>query len=162
MRMRMRWLGLSTAVMLAGCMAVGGETPQRIERTHPAAGITRVVLRAADAQTAKVEAKVGAEVVSVSGLPRGGAGGYHPVDKNWKETSAQDWGLDFVFATFGTTLVVSTKNQLLYIEHAYGLDALEVRVPPGIEVVRETRQLNGNGAPDLREPGAGAPPKPPL
>jgi hypothetical protein len=92
--------------------------------------------------------------ILVSGTPSGGAPGYHPADPNWRETSASEWGLDFRGKAFGTTLVISTFNEIQYIHHSYYLENLVITVPPGVEVTREARQLSGEGAPDLREEGA--------
>ncbi|HSB63847.1 MAG TPA: hypothetical protein VLJ18_06755, partial [Thermoanaerobaculia bacterium] len=90
--------------------------------------------------------------IEVSGVPTGGAKGYHPSDPNWKETSPAEWGLAFVARRFGATLVISTKNEIQYIHHRYTLENLHVDVPPGIAVVREPRILSGDGAPDLKPP----------
>ena len=36
-----------------------------------------------------------------------------------------------------------------YIHHHYAFTSVTVRVPPGVEVVKEPRTLTGDGAPDL-------------
>ena len=69
---------------------------------------------------------------------------------NWRETPAADYGLDFVSKRRGAVLIVSTKNEMRYIHRHYAFASVAVRVAPGVEVVRERRELTGNGAPDLR------------
>jgi hypothetical protein len=126
--------------------------PARIDRSFPADGVKRVILRAAMADAAEASAVAVAEAVEVSGLPSGGARGYHSPDPTWRETPAANWGLDFVSAQFGEVLVISTKNEIHYIHHTYFLESIVLRVPAGVEVVRDERKLTGDGAPDLREP----------
>jgi len=123
--------------------------PKALRRSFPAAGITKLVLRAGDADTATVETGARDSAIEVSGIPTGGAAGYRSADPTWRETPAAEWGLDFVSVRRGPILVVSTKNEMRYIHHHYGLASLAVRVPPGVEVVREQRTLTGDGAPDL-------------
>jgi hypothetical protein len=156
---------LLLSVLLSVAFAAGGTAEagpaKRVERSHPAEGIKRLILRVSGAQAAKVETRAGTTVVVVSGLPVGGAKGYHSPDKNWKETAPEDGGLDFVFKAYGATLVVSSRNEIRFIHHHYALDEVEVRVPPGVEIVREGREPTGNGAPDLREPDPEPSPSPP-
>jgi hypothetical protein len=121
----------------------------RLTRSFPAAGVTRLILRASAAQAARVTT-LAATSIDVSGVPTGGAPGYHPSDPSWREKSPQEWGFDFVSVRRGHDLIVSTKNEIEYIHHGYTLEDLTVAVPPGIEVVREPRTLTGSGAPDLR------------
>jgi hypothetical protein len=123
--------------------------PKPLRRAFPASGITTLVLRAGDADTATVETGARGSAIEVSGVPTGGAAGYHPSDPKWRETPAAEWGLDFVSVQRGPTLVVSTKNEMRYIHHHYAFASLAVRVPPGVDVVKEPRTLTGNGAPDL-------------
>ncbi|MFI5119276.1 MAG: hypothetical protein ACHQM4_02635 [Thermoanaerobaculia bacterium] len=101
---------------------------------------------------AVVEPKVTA--IKVSGIPTGGAAGYHPSDPNWKETSPAEWGLEFVAQRFGATLVISTKNEVQYIHHHYTLEHIHIEIPSDITIVREPRVLGGDGAPDLKPPQA--------
>ncbi|MCI0459297.1 MAG: hypothetical protein L0Z62_20300 [Gemmataceae bacterium] len=154
------WLGLlgtliiTTAGVAFWLVAIRPSTPpERISRSFTAAGVKKVVLRAAAADTAEVTADSAAGVVEVSGVPAGGASGYHSPDPNWRETPAAEWGLDFVCAQYGEVLVISTKNEIHYIHHGYFLQSLTLRVPARVEVVKESRKLAGNGAPDLEEPG---------
>lgn len=127
-------------------------TPERLSRSFPAAGIKKIVLRAAEAETSQVTTDPTAEVVEVSGTPTGGAKGYHSTNPFWRETPAEEWGLDFVSARRGDFLLISTKNEIHYIHHGYFLKSLTIRVPTGVEVVREQRQLTGDGGPDLELP----------
>jgi hypothetical protein len=120
-----------------------------IVRSFASAGITKVILRAGDADAATVTVSRGGTAIEVSGLPTGGAKGYHPSNPNWRETAAAEWGLDFVSERRGPVLVVSTKNEMRYIHHHYHLASVAVRVPPGVEVVKEKRELTGDGKPDL-------------
>jgi hypothetical protein len=128
---------------------VGG----RVVKAFPAQGVSRVVFRAAMAREARTTLAKGDSIV-VSGTPQGGAPGYHPSDPKWRETSASEWGLDFKGKTFGKTFVISTFNEIHYIHHSYYLDELVISVPSGVEVIREARELSGDGAADLREPAA--------
>jgi hypothetical protein len=155
---RCRW-GILGVLVVAAAGAVywlsttKPETPPaRIARSIPAAGVKKVILRAGLADTAEVVAVPGGEVIEVSGVPAGGAKGYHSPDPSWRETPAAEWGLDFVSAQHGEVLVISTKNEIHYIHHGYFLQSIVLRVPAGVEVVRERRELTGDGAPDLSEP----------
>jgi hypothetical protein len=67
----------------------------RVTRSFPADGIDTVDLRAEAAEKAKVATESRSRAVTVSGIPQGGAAGYHPADPNWRETPAAQWGLDF-------------------------------------------------------------------
>ena len=107
------------------------------------------MLRAEDADKAMVETGARGSAIEVSGIPTGGAAGYHSPDPKWRETPAAEWGLDFVSVQRGPILVVSTKNEMRYIHHHYAFASVTVRVPPGVEVVKEQRTLTGDGAPDL-------------
>jgi hypothetical protein len=116
-------------------------------------GINRVVLRASAADQASVVERDSLPVsVIVSGIPSGGAKGYHPADPNWKETPAAEWGLAFVAKRFGSTLVVSSKSEIQYIHHRYTIEGIRLEVPPTVAVVRERRTLDGNGEPNLAYP----------
>ena len=122
-----------------------------ITRTFPAAGIKKVVLRAKQAQGAKVRVDAG-DQIQVTGLPTGGAEGYHSPDPFWRETPAKDWGLDFVAKQYGDVLVISSKKEISYIHHYYALANLSIQVPEDVVVVKEKRKLSGDGAPDLKKP----------
>jgi len=153
------WLGLLGALL----MAVAGVSfwlvfikaaamPARISRSFPAAGVKKIILRASTAETSQVTADPTAEAVGVSGLPAGGAKGYHSTDPFWREIPAAEWGLDFVSARHGDVLVISTKNEIHYIHHGYFLESVEQLVPAGVDVMREPRKLTGDGMPDLEVP----------
>ena len=144
--------GLLLAAALSASPGTSGGTAPRVTASFPTAGITAVVLRASAVADATVAVEPKATTIKVSGIPSGGAKGYHPPDPKWKETSPTEWGLEFVAKRFGATLVISTRNEIQYIHHRYTLESLHVDVPPGIAVVREPRALGGDGAPDLKPP----------
>ena len=62
----------------------GGAARTHVVRTFPAAGLSRVVFRAAMAREARVTSAERNEI-RVTGTPRGGAPGYHPADPKWRE-----------------------------------------------------------------------------
>jgi len=127
------------------------EQETRISKSFPIEGIERVILRASAAEHTAVVERAGT-AVTVSGVPSGGAKGYHSSDPNWKETPAAEWGLDFVAEKFGNILVISTKNEIAYVHHHYSIHDIVVEIPSRIELVREERKLTGNGAPNLERP----------
>src|SRR5262245_42685986 len=137
----MRRLPVLLLLGMLGCdnRQAGGGTrlAPRVSQSFPAAGVTRVVLRASAAAGAEVTTDRDAADIEVSGRPIGGAEGYHSPDPNWRETPAADWGLGFEAQRHGAVLVVSTKKEILYIHHHYVLTSLRVRVPAGVRVVRE-------------------------
>ncbi len=85
----------------------------------------------------------GAAAITASGVPKGGAAGYHPADPSWRETPASQWGLDFQSAAFGPTMVISTSKEISYIHHHYYLDQIRLTVPEGVRVIKENRTLTG-------------------
>jgi len=121
-------------------------------RSFPANGVKRLILRASAATQAEINYIPGAAEIEVSGRPSGGAKGYHPSDPNWRETPAAEWGLDFEGKQYGDVLVVSTKYEIHYIHHHYVFTELQIRVPAGVEVMREARHLSGEGAAELDPP----------
>jgi hypothetical protein len=141
----------AVAVALAGA-AVSVFIPGRTVRVFPSAGVSTVILRAGSAESVQISyLPRGSSEIRVSGLPAGGARGYHP-SSWWRETPARSWGLDFVARQFGTVLVISTQNEIAFIHHHYHLDAIALGVPEGVTVLPVARQLSGEGAPDLRAP----------
>jgi hypothetical protein len=124
--------------------------PRPVRRSFPAAGVTSVVLRAAEAESALVSVARNTTSIEVSGVPTGGAPGYHSPDPNSRETPPEKWGLDFVSVQRGPVLVVSTRNEVHYLHHHYRFASVTLQVPPGVEVVRERRELTEDGKPDLR------------
>ena len=133
----------SLALLMTACT-------DAVTRSFDVRGISTVVLRAANASTAEVD-RTG-DRVEVSGVPEGGARGYHSPDPKWRETPASEWGLDFVAARHGDVLVISTKNEISYIHHRYVLRSLKMKVPAGVKVIRMARELTGQGEPDLSPP----------
>lgn len=144
-------------MFLLGACATAPQ-PKPIVREFDAHKISRVILRASAAEQATVTSVVmDAPFITVSGTPSGGAKGYHSSDPNWRETPASSWGLDFVSRRFGSTLVISTSNEIRYIHHRYihhryTLEQIHVQLPEPVRLVRETRKLTGDGAPDLSPP----------
>lgn len=143
--------GFLTAMALAGLASVARAETSRVEQSFDAQGIQRVVLRAANADKAKV-VRTESKRITIAGQVAGGAQGYHAPDPNLKETPASEWGMRFVSQQFGPVLVVSSQNETGYIHHFYTIDTITVTVPNGVDVVLETRALSGSGAPDLRAP----------
>ncbi len=127
-------------------------SPTRISRSFSSDGVKKIILRAAMIETCEVNTDPAADAVEVSGLPAGGAKGYHSPDPNWRETPASAWGLDFVAARYGDLLVISTENEIHYIHHSYYLDSVKLRVPENVEVVLKPRERSGNGQPNLEAP----------
>lgn len=128
------------------------ESSRSISRPCPTIGIKKVILRAAHAEKCKVIVDPEVEQIEIKGLPVGGAKGYHPIDRNWRETPPSKWGFEFVYRTYGDLLVISTKGEIHYIHHHYVLTDLELSIPPGVEVVLEKRKLNGKGRANLDLP----------
>jgi len=138
--------------------------PQPVKPRHPtlgvvefdAKGIKRVILRAGEAAEATAtvsEDETASPVIKISARPAGGAAGYHPADPHWRETPATAWGMDFAASRFGSTLVISTKNEISYIHHQYLLQDIHISLPSkSLRLIRQPRQLNGDGAPDLSRP----------
>lgn len=124
----------------------GGST--HIERTFPAAGVKRVELRASAATATNVREVAGRDI-QVSGTAEGGTKGYHPGGDGQREVPPGKWGFDFVSRRYGEVLVISTKNEVSDIHHRYIIKDLEIAVPEGVDVQLITRELSGNGAPDL-------------
>ena len=159
---------LAIALILAGSLPARAQAPAktppvpgksipgtaRVTRSFDAAGVETVVFRAEAAEKAEVKSVAGARSITVSGIPEGGAAGYHPADPNWRETPAARWGLDFKARSFGPTLLISTENEISYIHHYYHLGSLSITVPPGVKVIKENRKLTGQGQPDLSPPAS--------
>lgn len=124
----------------------------RLIRSFPDHGIELIYLRAESSEQATVRTVPGRRIITVSGVPEGNARGYHPVDPNWKETPASEWGLDFVAQRYGSALVISSRNEIRYIHHDYHVADMVIEVPSGVQVIRESRQPTGEGNPDLSKP----------
>ncbi len=136
-------------VMHALC---GCSTTKSITQAFPADGITKVILRASAADSATISSGASKTKIVVVGTPTGGAKGYHSPDPDWRETPPEKWGFAFVAQRFGSVLVISTQKEMSYIHHHYVLTDLSVRVPSGVEVIREQRKLSNDLEPDLRAP----------
>ena len=114
-------------------------------------GVKKVIIRASQARSAKVN-RGGANQIQISGLPSGGAEGYHSPDPFWRETPIKNWGLNFVAKQYGSVLVISTENEIEYIHHHYTLENLNIQVPKSIKVIKEERSPSGDGKPNLKKP----------
>jgi hypothetical protein len=148
--MNRRALFLSAIGILLLSGAYAGQD-ERITKSFPLESVERVIIRASEAEKITVVERAG-KSISLSGLPVGDAKGYHSPDPNWKETPPAQWGLDFVAEKFGNTLIISTRNEILYIHHYYALRDITVEIPPGVMLEREKRQLTGGGAANLSPP----------
>ena len=118
------WLGFVGAFLLVIAGAAfwvffTKPTPTRVSRSFSTAGVKKVILRAAAANTSDVTTDPATDSVEISGVTAGGAEGYHPGNPFWRETPAAKWGLDFVSARFGDVLLICTKNEIEYIHHHY-------------------------------------------
>ena len=58
----------------------------RLVRSFDATGVRKVVLRASDAEQMELKTVAGSRSITISGVPEGGAEGYHSPDPNWRET----------------------------------------------------------------------------
>lgn len=143
-------LAAATA-LLSGCAVLSGD-PAPWCRDFDAAGVERVLLRAEGAAQAEIVTGANPDRIRVCGVPNGGAAGYHPPDPNWRETSADEWGLDFKEKRFGAALVVSSYNEIEYIHHYYYFDKLRIERPEGVAVTLKGRELTGDGEADLSPP----------
>ncbi len=142
---------LMAAQFLAGC-AVWPQQSRPIVRKFSSDHVSRVILRASAVKAATVTNAKDAAFVTVTGIPSGGNWGYHSSDPDWRETPASEWGLDFFSRRFGSTLVISTKNEIGYIHDQYTLEGIKIQLPASVKLIRETRKLTGDGAPDLSPP----------
>ncbi len=140
---------LDVVANASGTEQVAASRPARVRasRSWAAAGVNTVVLRAENASKAEITTAPGARAITASGVPKGGAAGYHPADPNWRETPASQWGLDFQAATFGPTMVISSSKEISYIHHHYYLDQIRLTVPEGVRVIKENRTLTGQTDP---------------
>ena len=124
--------------MLCTCHGAG---PHRVVRNTSAEGISKVELRAWRAGSAKVIVESRADI-QVSGQPAIAANGFHDPDPGEHETKPDEMPLDFNFARYGSISVIASNGEVTFPHHHYFLDALEVRVPEGVEVLRERRTLS--------------------
>lgn len=146
----------AAAITLAfcfGCTLANGEDPVQVARIFSAKDITTVIFRGGAAKQTKI-LRVYGDTIRVTGTPVGGAKGYQGSneDPNWKETPASEWGLDFEQKRFGGVLVISTKNEIVFMHHIYRLEDIEITAPLNVRITLEVRTLNGDGAPDLSPP----------
>ena len=136
-----------------GAWAADAPLVRGVVAEFPSEGIHTVIIRSGTAtENTRVRSNYDGKNITVLATPVGGAAGYHSSDPAWKETKPADWGMAYVSARFGDTLVISSKNETVYIEHHYVLADIEVSVPPNIRVVLEQTIMNGKGQPDLSKP----------
>lgn len=151
-RRRLLYLCIS---LICVCVAVvyirGTLSARRVTKVFSAAGVKIVIIRAAQAGDTKVSSGK-AKQIQISGIPSGGAEGYHSPDPDWRETPAGSWGLDFIAKQYGSVLVISTKNEIEYIHHHYALEKLSIKVPKGVTVLKEERKPSGDGSANLKKP----------
>jgi hypothetical protein len=143
---------VATALLGIAWWLYSGGPVRPVVREFSADGVSKLIVRAALVDAATVITDPQATMIEVCGVPTGGAKGYHSSNPFWRETPAQQWGLDFVNAHHGNVLVVSSVNEIRFIHHAYVLTDLSIRVPPNVEVIRQTRKRTGDGEPDLSPP----------
>ena len=135
-----------------GCSR-NGKAARPVTAEFPSAGITTVVLRAqaaADAAVAVVEP--GLASIKVSAMPAGAPGAITRRIRTGGKLRRRSGGWGLSRSPLAATLVISTRNEIHYIHHAYTLQGIRLEVPAGVVVVRETRVLSGDGAPDLKSP----------
>jgi hypothetical protein len=144
-------LTFGALLLAAGCAERREVRTPRVMREFPAAGVKRVVIRAAEAESGEVIHDPTADSVVISGQPSDGAPTHHPPGAI-PEGAAADRALDFVARPYGPVLVISSRNEIQYTHHCDRLRALRVRVPAGVEVTWRRRDWTGDGAPDLAPP----------
>ena len=142
---------LLVAAVLAACSPVRVDQGN-LKQEFDAVGVSRVILRSASADAALAEPAAGTGPIAITGRATGGAAGYHPADPAWRETPAAEWGLGFAAKRFGTTLVISSRNEIGYIHHHYTIADIVLRLPPAVVLVRQARTLSGSGEADLAPP----------
>src|SRR5262245_20174645 len=111
------FVSTACAFLLSACATMSSRH-EYVSREFNAHRVTRVMLRAAAADSASVTTVVrDAPLINVSGVPTRDAGDYHPLHLNRHEKPASRWGLNFVGRRFGNTLVISTKKETQYLHH---------------------------------------------
>ena len=144
---------LIALIVLGGILPFPGYAKStQICRDFNAIGVSHVVFRAKRALDTTIAQSPKPGTVSVCGVAKVGAEGYHSPDPNWRETPPSEWGLDFKAKRFGSALAISTENEIQYIHHYYYLDYLVVNAPEGITVQRIKRKLTGDGSPSMSSP----------
>jgi hypothetical protein len=139
-----------SALFLAACAT---KPPLgQIRSEFPAAQITEVVLRGSAAETATIVKQQKSSVIAVTGMPAGGTGAYRSPDETWHASPAAQWGLTFASRQYGSTLVISTENEVAFTNHRYTIDDLQLELPRSVRCVSEVRHLTASGLPDLSAP----------
>ena len=158
--MRLRMTHIYLILCIIGCIKTEVYTPPSqcseqaslvVCQEFNISEIDEVVLRAEKANEVAIKNRDG-QFLKICGTPSGGVEGYHSPDPDWKETCAEDWGLDFKSKKYDKTLVISTFNELMYIHHYYYLENIIIIAPENIRIEKLKRILNGDGEADLSKP----------
>ncbi len=112
-------------LMFASC----SKDDVRVTYNFPVNSINVVSVRAISAGGISVDFEGKPDTIAISGIPAGGAKGYHSPDPDWEETPPEEWGLEFVAQQRGDTLFIETKNETNYIHHFYYWDAIQISIP---------------------------------
>ena len=139
----MKTLCILSLALLTGCQSFVDETPARINDTtwtFDGSDIRHIIFRAREARSTVISSSEN-DLVSISATAEGGAIGYHSPDPDWRETPAQDWGMDFVGRKFGNTLIISSRKELAFIHHDYFLYNIRIMKPSGVTISLEEREL---------------------
>lgn len=139
-----------TAIFFGACATK--LPPGTIRQEFASTGITEILLRGCNADAASIREKGQDTPIVIKGMPMGGAAKSQTLDTMWRGSSAMQWGLDFTSRRHGTTLVISTANEISYAQHRYVIENIELDVPRSVKVVSETRSLSDNGSPNLSPP----------
>jgi len=142
------------AIILAVCVLQTSFASSQVCADFELRNAKTVLLRARNAERAKIIVGPTDSILKVCGIASGGARGYHSPDPNWRETPANEWGLAFKAQRYGDTLVISSSNEIEYLHHLYYFDELKIIVPEKVIVKLENRTLSGDGRADLSEPKA--------
>lgn len=136
---------LPFALLLSGCKDTRKGPSERLSWKFPAEAVSKVTLRTARAGHAMV--RTGSQAtITVSARPVLAGNGYHAPEPAGRETPAHEWPFDVIASRQGRMLVLTSKGETTFPQHRYLLDALEIEVPRGIEVVRE-HQAPAKGSP---------------
>ncbi|MBA3353934.1 MAG: hypothetical protein H0U23_16200 [Blastocatellia bacterium] len=139
------------AALLSGCATRRYE----VMRSFDGPNISRVILRANKAADAgEVNLPPYSPAVSIKGVPYVGTSERaEPLYRSPAASSSRPRP-DFVARQFGSTLVISTTNEIRYPDRDYYMDVVHlwISLPINIHVIREVRPLTSDGSPDLSPP----------
>ena len=123
------------SLLLAACDAPNDKV---LSRTFPAQGVTKVIVRSAYADSARVSHS--GDKVSITGVRTGGADVFGP-DGQRREIPPEGWGFDFIPTRDGTVLTIASTGEIDHLHHRYVLLGIRITAPPGVEVVTEKQSL---------------------